>query len=308
MQTAPPEQLLNHRPVIDRYLNETPHYLSSFSFTNIFAWQDFFRFDLKIIHDCLCLFAQSPTGCFLYLPPLGKNVSPQVIDECFSLMEDVNQGNGVTRIENVNERQLALFPEGVFKHFKKGYEYCYYKNDIISLCGNSYKSKRSSYNQFVNNHAHCYVPFEEDMAEECLDLYRVWAKERKTMCRDDIYCEMVRENEKVHELVLRYSRQLGLAGRVVKVDGKIKAYSFGFAINSNMFCILFEIADLEIKGLPVYIFREFCRDPALRAFKFINVMDDFELNNIRQTKMSFHPCAMLRSYVVMKNNYLLRFS
>ena len=138
------------------------------------------------------------------------------------------------------------------------------------------------------------------MLKECLGLYRQWADGRKLACSDDIYCHMLQENEGVHALVLRHYRKLGLTGRVVIVDGKIKAYSFGFPVTEDMFCILFEIADLDIKGLPVYVFREFCRDAALRKYKFINVMDDFEMEGVRQTKMSFHPCVLLPSYVVNK--------
>jgi len=82
---------------------------------------------------------------------------------------------------------------------------------------------------------------------------------------------MLEENRGVHELVMRYYNQLGLIGRVVLVEGQVKAYSFGFPLGGNMFCVLFEITDLDIKGLPVYIFREFCRDEVLEQYQFINV-------------------------------------
>jgi len=300
MKTNMPEQLLSQKRVVEQYLGEDPNSLSVFSFTNIFAWQDFFQFDFKVIRDSLCVFAKNPIGCFLYLPPFGKNVTPDVIDECFEIMEGINQGSGVTRIENVSAKQLAFFPQEKFAHSKKGYEYCYYKKDIVALQGNLYKSKRSSYNQFVNNYTHCYVPYEEDMIHECMDLYRDWAGKRKALCSDDIYGHMLEENARVHELVLRHHQQLDLIGRVVKVNDRIKAYSFGFPVNEDVFCVLFEVADLDIKGLPVYIFREFCRDAALQKYKFINVMDDFGLDNIRHTKMSFHPRALLPMYVVTR--------
>jgi len=224
----------------------------------------------------------------------------QVIDECFDIMEDINRGSGVTRVENVSEKQLSLFSEEKFSYFKKGYEYGYYKDDIIALRGNRYKSKRSSYNQFVKNYKHRYILYQDDMAEECLALYDQWANRRKMACPEDIYCHMLQESAQVHDLVLRHYRRLGLTGRVVIVDGRIKAYGFGFAVNEEMFCTLFEISDLDIKGLAVYIFREFCRDAALQKYKFINAMDDFGLENIRQTKLSFHPSVLLQSYVVTK--------
>ncbi len=296
-----PEQLLGLREDIEKYLKESREHLSAFSFTNIFAWKDFFEFDLEVIDGCLCVFAKNEVGCFLYLPPLGENVTQAVIDVCFEKMEDVNKGSGVTRIENVSARQLSLFPKKKFTHHKKGYEYCYYRDDIVFFRGNSYKAKRSSYNQFVSNYTHSYLPYKEDMIDACLNLYHNWAEGRKETYTDDIYQHMLEENEKVHKLVLRHYLELGLTGRVTMVDGKIKGYSFGYPVHKDMFCILFEIADLNIKGLPTYMFREFCRDDALKTYKFINVMDDFGMTNIGRTKMSFHPRVLLPSYVVTKD-------
>jgi len=294
------QQLLNKKPVMDSFLQELPGRLASHSFTNVFAWRDFFTFELKVLDGCLCVFARNEMGCFLYLPPLGKHVTLRVIDTCFDRMEEENHGSGVTRVEHVAEYQLRLFPTKRYAAAKRGYEYCYYKDDIAELRGNEYKSKRSSYNQFVKRCSHRYAAYHENMEDDCTALYRQWADQRRQGCFDDIYRQMLKENEKVHQLVLRHYRSLGLTGRVVFVEDKIKAYSFGYPVHDGMFCILFEIADLDIKGLPVYIFREFCRDRALRRYPFINVMDDFGLDNIRQTKMSFRPRALLQSYTVTK--------
>ena len=140
----------------------------------------------------------------------------------------------------------------------------------------------------------------QSMIDECLNLYSCWVNARKEKCSEDIYCSMLDENRRVHETVLRYYKRLGLIGRVVTIDGNIKAYTFGFAVNREMFCVLFEVADLNIKGLATYIFRELCRDEAICGYKFINGMDDFGMDNIRQIKMSFNPCALLPSYVVTK--------
>jgi len=294
------EQLLDQKPIIDHYLSKSKNNLSAFSFINIFAWKDFFQFGLKKINESLCVFAQSPVGYFLYLPPLAENDSPETINECFHLLEELNQGSGVTRIENVDARRLRHFPPEQYSYFEKGYEYCYYKENIAGMRGNRYSSKRSSYNQFVKNNNFRYTPYESNMIDECLELYLHWALNRREACSEDIYCQLLLENEKVHEVVLRHWQKLGLAGRVVMIDNKIKAYSFGYALNEDMFCILFEIVALDIKGLPVYIFTEFCRDEDLKNYKFINVMDDFGMDNIRQTKLSFHPDALLQSYVVTK--------
>src|SRR3989338_4567962 len=115
-------ELLEKRTYIEDFLRQSPGGLSAFSFVNIFAWQDHFAFDLKVIEGNLCIFARQDTGTFLYLPPLGKEISRRMVDEVFSIMEERNGGNSVTRVENVPVHQLGIFPPEEFFHYKKGYE------------------------------------------------------------------------------------------------------------------------------------------------------------------------------------------
>lgn len=305
MITTAPEQLLEQKAIIDRYLKESRDNLSAFSFVNVFAWQEFFDFDLKFINGCLCIFAQGPAGRFLYLPPLGRHIDAEVIDRCFALMEEVNQGNGVTRVECVDAKHLKYFSPERYSYFEKGYEYCYLRNNIASMQGNRFKTKRSSYNQFVKNYRYRYRPYDASMAAECCALYRQWAIDRRAKCAEDIYSQMLTENEKVHELVMNHYQALGLTGRVVTINDEIKAYSFGYSINDAMFCVLFEIAALDINGLSTFIFTEFCRDEALQEHTFVNVMDDFGMDNIRQTKLSFRPDVLLQSYAVTKRRSVI---
>ena len=80
------EALLDKKPLVDSFLNQGPRPLSSFSFVSLFAWCDFFDFELKMINDCLCIFAHGDSGCFLYLPPLGKSFDSSTIELAFKHM------------------------------------------------------------------------------------------------------------------------------------------------------------------------------------------------------------------------------
>jgi hypothetical protein len=48
-----------------------------------------------------------------------------------------------------------------------------------------------------------------------------------------------------------------------------------------------------------------CRDADVLKYNFINGMDDFGMDKVRQTKMSFHPGALLPAYVVTKRTHTL---
>lgn len=293
--------LLERKESIQQYLREAPGQLSSFSFVNIFTWQEFFHFELEVIGGNLCVFARHEAGTFLYLPPLGKNISAKTIQACFDRMDKINRNRGVSRVENVHAHQLALFPPEEFSHYNKGYEYCYYRKDLVALAGKPYKSKRSSCNHFVKNYVFQYLPYEDAMRADCTALYQDWAQSRRPVYAGNaVALQMLEENAGVHQLALRHYRDLGLTGRVVTIDGKVRAYTFGYPLNAETFCVLFEIADLSFNGLGVFIFREFCRDAALAPYKFINVMDDFELSNIQRVKNSFNPVVLLPSYTIAR--------
>ncbi len=296
------KDLLERKPLVDEYLQKTPRGLSSFSFVNIFIWQGHFDFRFEKKGDNLCVFAENDLGVFLYLPPLGRDISGEAIVSCFADMRRRNKGSGVSRIENVAEGQSPHFPEARFEHYRKGYEYCYCRRDLVGLKGRDLKSKRNAYNHFVKNYAGHYLPYETAMAAECVVLYDRWVESKRLSGADEIYAQMLEDNRGVHRLTLDYFKELDLVGRVVVVDGRIAAYTFGYFLNDEMFCVLHEIADLDCKGLAGFIFREFCADPELRGVKFINVMDDFAMDKVAQTKLSYRPALLLPVYVITERN------
>lgn len=294
--------LLEQRNLIEQYLKENPQSLSAFSFVSIFAWKDFLDYEILKLDGSLCIFAKDEAGTFMYLPPLGRNVKPATIDQCFELMHErnnpVGKAHGVSRIENVDAKRLNLFPEKKFKRTLKAYEYCYYRKDLVALKGNDYKSKRNDYNYFIKHYQPEYLPFSFNDKEECWALYDQWSAGRKKWPRDEAYLYMLEDNRQVQQTILKNYDVLELVGRVVRVKGKIAGYTLGYPLSENMFCVLFEIADLNFKGLSVYLFREFCNDPKLAGFPFVNAMDDFALENIQKTKLSFRPRILFPSYTL----------
>jgi hypothetical protein len=293
-----PEDLLRNKKLFDRFAAQTPRQLSVGHFSSIFLWQDFFEFSFEVIDDHLCVWARYSFGTFLYLPPLAGKSDPKTIEKCFERLRSVNSRKGVGRIENLTDDELSAFDPAKYKSVKKSQEYYYRREDIAALKGNAYKSKRSSYNQFAKNVSHEVIPFDRKWTKGCLKLYDAWAHNRAERSRDDIYKVMLEENRRVHALMFEYADELGLVGRVVVADGKPQAYTFGYSLNNDTFCVLVEVTNLDIKGLSVYIFSRFCADDALKNFKFINAMDDFAMDNVARTKESFRPSFLVPSHTL----------
>ncbi len=292
--------LLAQKDLFTEYLRRRPCDLSVAAFPNVYIWADFFDFEFRRIEDALVVLARDEMGCFCYLPPLGSDVKESVIDECFRVMALENRSAAMTRIENVSEADLRFFPKEKFIWTKKYDEYGYDREVLSVLSGNAYKSKRSACNQFVKTYPHQYLPYEPVMQEHCLRLYSAWAENRRELFEDAVFQQMLEDSRRVLGRVLEDGSQVGIVGRVVEVEGQMVAFTFGYPVNDEVFCVLFEVTDLSVKGAAVFIFREFCRDPEVSGFCFINAMDDFGMENIRATKASFRPVRLWPVYSVTR--------
>lgn len=290
---------LKDKKLFNKYLKFKNHELSNYSFINIFIWKKLFKIYWKIINGNLCIFFKDNFGYFMYLPPLGKNISPETIKKCFWIMNKLNINKDVSRIENVEEEGIGLYQKLGYKFFPKDKEYLCKVNKLIDLKGNKFKSKRSSYNFFIKNYRYKLLKYKDTLEKKVLNLHFNWQKNRRGNSSDNIYQDLLQDTTYYLEVALKYFKKLGLIGYCVEIDNKIEAFTCGFKINQEIFCVLFEITNLEIKGLSSFIFREFAKK--LKNFKTLNIMDDSGLYNLRVTKLSYRPFQGVNSFIINQN-------
>ena len=196
---------------------------------------------------------------------------------------------------------LSEFEDNGYRFAQKETEYIYRTEELVNLSGDRYKSKRNAYNVFVTcNPSAKLTPYCNEDLEQCLALYESWQQSRSKLNDDEIYRAMLADSADAHRIGTTHAQELGLIGRVVRIQGEIRAYTFGFPLNSDVFCVLFEISDLNIHGLAQFIYREFCREITLN-YKWINAMDDSGLANLKRVKLSYHPRTLIPSYTVYEN-------
>ncbi len=174
-----------------------------------------------------------------------------------------------------------------FNSLKKFPDYVYLRKDLADLKGNRYKHKRASCNYFSKKYKFQYLPYKQDMKNDCLKLFSKWASARKQKFQDLYYHKLLEDSFSAHKLAIENFKTLELTGRVIKIRNKIAAYTFGFELKEDTFCVLLEVCDLKFKGISEFIFREFCGE--LTGYKYINTMDDSGLENLRISKLSYHP-------------------
>ena len=178
-------------------------------------------------------------------------------------------------------------------------DYLCSRDDLSLFTGNKFKSQRASYNYFIKHYDFEWGKLRLTDKDDCLSLFNSWAASRETQSSGGLYRGMLEDNRKVIKEAFANYKQLGLEGVVVRIDKKIQAFSFGCRLNSSTFCILYEITDLSVKGLAQFIFRRFCQ--GLKDYKYINIMDDSGLENLRRAKLSYKPVRLIPAYIVTRD-------
>lgn len=289
---------LKDKALFLRYLNLESYELSAYAFQNIYIWRGLFDIGWSIIEGSLCIFFQDKIGAFLYLAPLGKDKTPRLIEKIFQILDGLNKNKEVSRIENVAAQDTAFYQRLGYDCVVKSYDYLCLASDLAKLAGDRFKSKRACVNYFLKHYQFEYLSLSLKHKDDCLELYDCWMSQRKAKRADPFYQGTLEDTRQCLKIALADYQSLSFIGRIVKVNRAVKAFTIGYQLNPDIFCILYEIADLSIKGLAQFIFRSLSAE--LKNYKYINIMDDSGLKNLKAVKLSYQPVKLIPAYIVQR--------
>ncbi|RKU27632.1 hypothetical protein C6499_11520 [Candidatus Poribacteria bacterium] len=294
---------LNDKPIFDTYAHRTGIRLSHYAFAPLYVWEEHFQFYWTLLAEHLCIFAKQGEDYFMPILPMPCETEDRtylnVICQAYQFMLESNRNPHIARIENVPQAMIVFFQKNGFSATVKETEYLYEAETLAGLRGGRYKQQRHAYNVFVAEHPAAklrpHTPADQDA---CLLLYDRWRKKRSERYDDPIYNAMLDDSRSAHRIGVSQAEALGLLGRIVHINEKIRGYTFGYPLNADTFCILFEVTDLQIKGLAQFIYREFCKE-LMDTYRWINAMDDSGLENLKRVKNAYHPIKLIPSYNIV---------
>lgn len=272
--------------------------LAAAAFAYHYIWRHRLTYVRAEWHGHVCLFAESPDGIFMVLPPLGPGPLAQPLAAAFRFMRERNGDSSVTRMENVPEACVAELRALGYQVTEKEPDYLYAATDLAELTGDAYRSARAACNRFVREQAGVLEPYDPRDRTACLSLFREWQEQKRRGGPDDWAEALLEDAAGAHDTALSDYSELGLTGAVVRVEGRVRAYTMGLWLNPTEFCVLLEVADRDIVGLAPFLFREICRQALAKGACWINTMDDSGLPSLARAKQWYHPARLLPNYVV----------
>ncbi len=243
------------------------------------------------------LFAHSPDGWFMPLPPLGPRPLEESVSEGLADLHQWNHGSPVSRIENVTDHQKAHLAGSHLQWAEKSPDYLYRSDLLAQLVGDSYKSQRALCNRVERTASVTLRPYTVAEQPACRDLFRRWVSQKQSGQLDTMGQYLLEDAAAAHELIWALGDRLGLVGTVAYAEDQVVGYTFGYWLEPKTFAVLVEVADRSVPGLAQYLFRETCRAAHHGGAEYINAMDDAGLPGLRAAKQAYHPVAMIKSWI-----------
>ena len=249
------------------------------------------------LHGALCLFAQSPDGWFMLLPPLGPGSIDAPLSAAMELLRRWNGDSSVSRVENVSARLAPEFERLGYRLTPKESDYLYCATDLAALAGDRYKSQRALCNRFEREQSCEVDSYQLGDREGCRALLGDWSRQKQEEGLESFGEMLLADAESVHEVLWSHAPVLQIMGTVVRIQGRICAYTFGYWLTDRTFCVLLEVADRAFPGLAQFLFRETCRMAVSKGAGYINTMDDAGLPGLRASKQAYHPALLIPNFV-----------
>jgi len=224
------------------------------NFGNLFTWSEIYNTRVAKINDYLVVKGGIAKDKQRYFYPAGSGDIKPIIEDLMQDAADCDHdfiffGLSLDNIEVLDK----LFPgKFIYEEDRDAFDYVYLLDKLVSLSGRKLNSKRNHINYFKKNNQWSFEPIALRNLEECWKMNQQWCKE--VDCFSD---EGLKEENCATRKYFNYFTPLGVEGGLLRVDGKIIAYTMGQILNSNTYVIHLEKAFRDMRGAYPMINQEF---------------------------------------------------
>ncbi|MBE0712771.1 MAG: DUF2156 domain-containing protein, partial [Candidatus Aminicenantes bacterium] len=199
--------------VINGHLDREPSGVCEMNFANIFIWKDSEHPRWTILNGNLCVLVEPDFEPPYFLPPAGGDRVPETVEMCL---------RHAPRLSRVPEEFVRRLGAGFHvEEDPDNFDYIYRVEDLAELKGKKFDGKRNRIKKFESTFAHVYSALTRADVAGCIRLLEDWFEGK---ANGDPY---MKAEKKAILQALDTFEALGLKGGVVKVGGRVEAFTLG---------------------------------------------------------------------------------
>lgn len=292
---------LSDREDVEKITQQFPPY-SDFNFVSLHSWNIKGEMAISRLYDNLVVrFTDYLHGDYFY-SFLGNN---NVNETCRALI-DLSKNQGL-------KPMLKLIPETVAQNIDRSlfvvqedqdnFDYIYQNEHLAQFAGKRFQNKRNLFNRFKKSYADIDLTISSVLTEKtkrdilCLD--KKWADDKKIKMEN---FDAVNEMQAVKNFINFFdtSRPSNFVFLCLYVKKELSGFSISSIINNDYAICHFSKGNTEYYGIYEYMLRCYA-EHLHKNVKFVNYEQDLGLPNLRFSKTSFRPSALLKKYVIMES-------
>lgn len=288
---------LEDKDWINEILSEVPFFTCEYPFGNIFSYGA--KMEIKVGNVKGCLVTKCVKDDYvMYCCPVGKGDMKCAVQ---FILDDAAADGRDFEIFGISPDSAAFIDKefhGVFDIFlvRDTFDYIYNSEDLINLAGKKYQPKRNHISYFMKNNNWSYEKITKENIPECFEMSKLWLEGALPEYREELEDEL-----KIIGRVFENYDELGYVGGLLRVDGRVVAYTMGERINDEIFSVHIEKAFSDIRGAYPMINQQFVKNE-LSGYKYINREDDTGAENLRKAKLSYYPAILAEKYEAKLKN------
>lgn len=279
---------LEDKDTIIKYTMNSNRRNCDLSFSNLCSWRFLYNTQFAEVDGFLVLkfWANEKLA---HMMPIGEGDFKKIIEDLEANAHNEHEELYMLGITPDMKEEIEKAMPGKFRFTpNRDYaDYIYLRTDLATLSGKKYQPKRNHINKFKKTYNYEYVNLGPEHIQECLRLEAIWCKQNG--------CEkqqgMLNENRAIVYALSNFEK-LGLSGGLLRVDGKVAAFTFGMPISHDTFGVHVEKADINIDGAYTMINYEFANHIP-EQYTYINREEDLGIEGLRKAKLSYNPVIIL---------------
>ena len=272
------------------YYQASPVHYAEYSFFGLWGWLHAYPLEIAYTDEKLCWLRSSGP-----LPGIfGPSGNWDNITDWDKVLADFAPGTVIYDVPG-KVRDILANREGLrFSDDRDQHEYVYSVKDLTALKGKAYAHKRNRVRAFLDGYEWDYEELTPKVFCEVMDFQERWRVHREGTMTPDEAASLDDEDTAIRNALDKWD-VFGFIGGLLRVDGKIMAYTIAEELDSENLDVRFEKAFPEYAGSYQAINYMFLKNQGAK-YKFVNREEDMGEPGLREAKLSYNPILMLEKY------------